>query len=86
MEFNNKRAVITGGASGIGEAVAGRIESEGGDVAVWDVNGGIKVDVSDYGSVENALARNADAYWRRRYSGQLRRNRRTNRAARRIPG
>ena len=55
MRFSNKRAVITGGASGIGLAVAERIKSEGGAVAVWDVNGGIKADVSDYGSVENAV-------------------------------
>lgn len=56
MRFSNRRAVITGGASGIGAAVAGRIGAEGGQTAVWDVNGGIHVDVSDYGSVENALA------------------------------
>jgi 2-dehydro-3-deoxy-L-rhamnonate dehydrogenase (NAD+) len=55
MRFSNRRAVITGGASGIGEAVANRITSEGGRVAVWDMNGGIATDVSDYGSVERAL-------------------------------
>jgi 2-dehydro-3-deoxy-L-rhamnonate dehydrogenase (NAD+) len=55
MRFTNRRAVITGGASGIGEAVAKRIASEGGRVAVWDMNGGIRTDVSDYASVERAL-------------------------------
>jgi 2-dehydro-3-deoxy-L-rhamnonate dehydrogenase (NAD+) len=55
MRFSNRRAVITGGASGIGEAVAKRITSEGGRVSVWDMNGGIAADVSDYGSVERAL-------------------------------
>ena len=55
MRFSNRRAVITGGASGIGRAVAERIKTEGGVVAVWDMNGGIKADVSDYASVENAL-------------------------------
>ncbi len=56
MRFTGKRAVITGGASGIGEAVVKRIEAEGGKVAVWDVNGGIKVDISDHESVERAAA------------------------------
>ena len=55
MRFSGRRAVVTGGASGIGEAVVNRIMSEGGQVAVWDLNGPIKVDISDYGSVENAV-------------------------------
>jgi len=55
MRFSGRRAVITGGASGIGEAVAKRIAAEGGKVAVWDLNGGIKVDISDFSSVEKAL-------------------------------
>ena len=56
MRFTGKRAVVTGGASGIGEAVAKRIVAEGGRVVVWDVNCGIKVDISDYASVERAGA------------------------------
>ena len=56
MRFAGRRAVVTGGASGIGEAVAKRIAAEGGKVAVWDLNGGIKVDISDYASVEKAVA------------------------------
>ena len=36
MRFAGRRAVVTGGASGIGEAVAKRIAAEGGKVAVWD--------------------------------------------------
>lgn len=56
MRFENKRAVVTGGLSGIGEAVARRIEAEGGKVAIWDVNGGIRTDISDFVSVENAMA------------------------------
>lgn len=55
MRFSGRRAVVTGGASGIGEAVASRIKSEGGQVAVWDLNGPIRVDISDYASVENAV-------------------------------
>ena len=56
MRFTGRRAVVTGGASGIGEAVAKRIAAEGGKVAVWDLNGGIKVDISNFESVEMALA------------------------------
>jgi len=55
MRFAGRRAVVTGGASGIGEAVAKRLGAEGGKVAVWDLNGRIKVDISDYASVEKAV-------------------------------
>ena len=54
MRFSGRRAIVTGGASGIGEAVAKRIAAEGGKVAVWDLNGGIKVDISNYESVAKA--------------------------------
>ena len=56
MRFSGRRAVVTGGASGIGEAVAKRIAQEGGKVVVWDLNGGIKVDISNYESVKKAAA------------------------------
>lgn len=56
MRFAGKRAVVTGGLSGIGEAVVKRIESEGGRVAIWDINGGIKTDISDFNSVQNSAA------------------------------
>jgi len=56
MRFSGKRAVVTGGLSGIGAAAAARIAAEGGTVAVWDVNGGITTDISDYRSVESAVA------------------------------
>jgi 3-oxoacyl-[acyl-carrier protein] reductase len=56
MRFKGRRAVVTGGMSGIGEAVARRISAEGGSVAVWDVNGTITTDISDAGSVERALS------------------------------
>ncbi len=55
MRFAGRRAVVTGGASGIGEAVAKRLAAEGGKVAVWDLNGGIKVDISNFESVEKAV-------------------------------
>jgi 3-oxoacyl-[acyl-carrier protein] reductase len=47
---------VTGGLSGIGEAVAKRIAAEGGAVVVWDMNGGIKTDISDFDSVQAAAA------------------------------
>jgi len=36
--FNGRRAVITGGASGVGAVVAERIIAEGGKVSLWDTN------------------------------------------------
>ena len=56
MRFTGKRAVVTGGLSGIGEAVARRITAEGGKVAIWDVHGGIKTDISNYDSVLQSAA------------------------------
>ncbi len=56
MRFKGRRAVVTGGLSGIGEAVARRIAAEGGKVAIWDVNSAIPTDISDYASVEAAVA------------------------------
>jgi len=56
MRFQGRRAVVTGGLSGIGEAVAKRIEAEGGKVVVWDMHGGIKTDISNWDSVQAAAA------------------------------
>jgi 3-oxoacyl-[acyl-carrier protein] reductase len=36
--FAGRAAIITGGASGLGKAVAARIVAEGGKVALWDLN------------------------------------------------
>ena len=67
--FQDRRAVITGGASGIGLASAQRIVAEGGMVSIWDMNeasivaacaklgenaSGIVVDVANAASVEAA--------------------------------
>jgi 2-dehydro-3-deoxy-L-rhamnonate dehydrogenase (NAD+) len=54
MRFSGKRAVVTGGLSGIGEAVTKRIESEGGKVTIWDINGGIETNIADFNSVMSA--------------------------------
>ncbi|KQN25676.1 3-oxoacyl-ACP reductase [Sphingomonas sp. Leaf33] len=64
--FAGRAAVITGGASGLGYAVAQRIIAEGGQVSLWDMNGnlataretlgchGVNVDVSDADAVAAA--------------------------------
>jgi 2-dehydro-3-deoxy-L-rhamnonate dehydrogenase (NAD+) len=66
--FSGRAAVITGGASGLGKAVARRIVQEGGAVSLWDVNRDTlsaaraeigathiaEVDVSDHAAVARA--------------------------------
>ncbi|MES3153954.1 SDR family NAD(P)-dependent oxidoreductase [Sphingomonas faeni] len=68
--FAGRAAIVTGGASGLGKAVASRIVAEGGTVALWDLNsealeavrdeiGAVHVealDVSDLQAVEAAIA------------------------------
>lgn len=58
MEFQGRVAVVTGGASGIGAAVATRLRSEGATVVTWDLADGadLRVDTSDEQSVEAAIA------------------------------
>lgn len=36
--FTGRRAIVTGGASGLGKAAAARIIAEGGQVSLWDLN------------------------------------------------
>jgi 2-dehydro-3-deoxy-L-rhamnonate dehydrogenase (NAD+) len=73
--FRGRRAVITGGASGAGKAVATRIAEEGGAVALWDVDEGAlegaraeagaafvaAVDVTDAEAVARAAKASAEA-------------------------
>lgn len=73
--FTGRRAVITGGASGVGAAVAARIIAEGGKVSLWDMNAAAlaevgerihaahtaQVDVSDNDAVARAAKQTADA-------------------------
>ena len=69
--FKDRVAVVTGGASGIGFAVAQRIVAEGGKACIWDMNAeagskaaaaigksahSITVDVSDEASVAKAAS------------------------------
>jgi NAD(P)-dependent dehydrogenase (short-subunit alcohol dehydrogenase family) len=49
-------AVVTGGGSGIGKAVAERLRKAGEDVVVWDIQGGdIDCDISDCEAVAAAI-------------------------------
>lgn len=68
--FAGQTAIVTGGASGLGKAVAKRIVAEGGAVALWDLNADAlaaakeetgasdvqALDVSDFAAVEAAAA------------------------------
>ncbi|CAH1652483.1 SDR family NAD(P)-dependent oxidoreductase [Chelatococcus asaccharovorans] len=75
--FSGRTAVVTGGAAGIGLAVASRIAAEGGKVALWDrdpaaiaaatatlgsASLGIALDVSDWEAVEAAAKTTADTF------------------------
>lgn len=58
--FAGRRAIITGGASGIGLAVAQRIVEEGGRVSVWDRDPAL-VEEARAGGLEAAVVDVADA-------------------------
>lgn len=73
--YAGRTAIVTGGASGLGKAVAKRIVAEGGTVALWDVNADTlaaakdevgatdtqALDVSDLAAVEAAARASATA-------------------------
>jgi NAD(P)-dependent dehydrogenase (short-subunit alcohol dehydrogenase family) len=55
--LEGKRALVTGGASGIGAAIADRFRQEGATVVVGDLNGGdVTLDVRSGSSVEFGVA------------------------------
>ena len=75
--FAGRSAVVTGGAAGIGLAVANRIVAEGGKAAIWDRDParigeamaelgehgfGVAVDVADWPAVEKAAAATLAAF------------------------
>ena len=75
--FKGRVAVITGGASGIGFAIAQRIIAEGGNAALWDVDAkagdaataklgkgslSVQVDVSNEARVNEAAAQTVKAF------------------------
>ena len=57
LDFKGRTAVVTGGLQGIGAAIVKRLQDSGAKVAVWDVDGSPKVDVSDASSVAAAVKR-----------------------------
>ena len=68
-EFDGLVAVITGGASGIGAAVASRLASQGATVAVLDLQpsesfASFVADVGDRASVDAAIAAVAERFGR----------------------
>jgi 2-dehydro-3-deoxy-L-rhamnonate dehydrogenase (NAD+) len=76
--FAGRVAVVTGGASGIGEAIAARLSGEGARVSIWDRDEaalaparascraahGLVVDVTDAEAVERAAKATAEALGR----------------------
>ncbi len=73
--FAGRRAVVTGGGAGIGEAVARRLAAEGARVALWDRDGAaaaavadgiaglaVPLDVTDWVAVEAAAAATVAAF------------------------
>lgn len=75
MNIQGLAALVTGGASGLGEATARELANRGAKVAILDRNGeaaqrvaaeigglGLACDITDTASVENALAQAAQAH------------------------
>jgi 3-oxoacyl-[acyl-carrier protein] reductase len=55
LDLKGRTAIVTGGMQGIGAAIVKRLESSGAKVAVWDLDGPGKVDVSSNDSIQGAL-------------------------------
>jgi len=55
LDFKNRHAIVTGGATGIGAAIVKRLRDSGAKVTVWDLSGSPRVDVTDSASIANAL-------------------------------
>jgi 2-dehydro-3-deoxy-L-rhamnonate dehydrogenase (NAD+) len=72
LDFQGRHAVVTGGATGLGYAIAERLVRSGGTVTLWDRDdaaarqaalklgaraAAVQVDVADFGSVQEAVKR-----------------------------
>jgi 2-dehydro-3-deoxy-L-rhamnonate dehydrogenase (NAD+) len=57
LDFSGRTAVVTGGAQGIGAAIADRLRTSGARVHVWDLDGSSPVDVSEPHAVQAATQR-----------------------------
>ncbi|HYN12348.1 MAG TPA: SDR family NAD(P)-dependent oxidoreductase [Burkholderiales bacterium] len=55
LDFAGRTAIVTGGAQGIGAAIAERLRNSSATVIVWDLDGSPRVDVTDPSSITNAL-------------------------------
>ena len=79
LDFSDRTAIVTGGAQGIGRAVAQRLDDGGAQIAIWDTDepraletaahlgqGAIamKVDIADWASVEAAFSQTMEAFGR----------------------
>src|SRR5436190_16508447 len=54
--LRGKRAIVTGGAAGIGAAIVERFREEGTEIVIFDLNGDPRVDITDYEAVKKAVA------------------------------
>ncbi|WP_394689404.1 SDR family NAD(P)-dependent oxidoreductase [Hoeflea sp.] len=77
-QFEGMAAIVTGGAQGIGEAVARRLSNGGAGIAIWDMDQelaertaqsldhaiALKVDISDWAGVQSAFAKTLGALGR----------------------
>ena len=75
MKLEGRKAIVTGGAQGIGLAIAKRLNAEGAKVALFDINEelvtksaseldgciGVRCDVSSPASIEEAIGKVAEA-------------------------
>ena len=71
LDFKGRHAIVTGGATGLGLAIAQRLVASGGSVTLWDRDlpaaqraaqaigaaaDAVQVDVADHASVQAAVA------------------------------